>query len=110
MSTTAKPARTVIEDYVAALAAGDIDAVRASFAEDASWTLHGSLPLSGTWRGRDTIIDDFLSGALAYYEPGSIEFDVTSLIADGDVVAMEWTTRSRTRDGKPYVNGCIGVF
>ena len=36
--------------------------------------------------------------------------DVTSLLADGDRVAMEWTSRARNRDGEPYENFCIGVF
>jgi uncharacterized protein len=102
---------SVLRRYVAALQAGDAATVRDSFAEDATWTLHaGDLPLSGTWEGREAILDDFLGAALGYYEPGSIEIDVTAMIAESDHVVVEWTTRARTRAGVPYENGCLGVF
>ena len=32
------------------------------------------------------------------------------MIAEQDHVVMQWTSRARTRDGRPYENGCIGVF
>jgi uncharacterized protein len=103
--------REILNRYVAALQAGDEQTIRDSFAEDATWTLRaGDLPLSGTWHGRNAIIDDFLAGALGHYEPGSITLEVTGMIADGDEVALQWTTRARTRDGQPYENDCIGVF
>ncbi len=35
---------------------------------------------------------------------------MTSLTAEDDRVALEWTSRARTSDGEPYENHCIGVF
>jgi ketosteroid isomerase-like protein len=102
--------RETIERYVHALQHGDIRTVEASFAEDASWTLAGRLPLSGTWDGRDAIMTDFLGQIGALYEPGSVRIEVTSLTAEGDRVALEWTSRARTSDGEPYENHCAGVF
>jgi uncharacterized protein len=32
------------------------------------------------------------------------------MVAEGDVVAMEWISRARNRRGEPYENFCIGVF
>ena len=49
--TTTQETRTVVEAYVAALQRGDIEALRASFAPDATWWLRGDLPTSGTWTG-----------------------------------------------------------
>jgi uncharacterized protein len=104
-------AKEILKRYVAALQAGDEQTIRESFAEDATWTLQaGDLPTSGTWRGRGAILDEFLAGALNHYQPGSIDLEVTGTIADGDRVALQWTTRARTRDGRPYENECIGVF
>ncbi len=101
----------LLQRYVAALQSGDTDAVGAFFAEDATWTLHaGDLPMSGTWEGRDQIMDGFFGTAMANYEPGSVEIEVTAMIAEQDRVALQWTSRARTRDGRPYENGCIGVF
>jgi ketosteroid isomerase-like protein len=56
------------------------------FAEDASWTL------------------------AAGYEPGSVSLEATGLIAEDDRVVLQWTSRARTREGRPYENECIGVF
>jgi ketosteroid isomerase-like protein len=60
----------VLVRYVAAVQAGDADAKRELFAEDATWTIHaGQLAISGTWAGRDAIIDEFLAKAMAH-SPG----------------------------------------
>jgi uncharacterized protein len=109
MSTSAD-SKAVVERYVAAVEAGDAERVRDSFAEEATWTLRGELPISGTWVGRDAIVDGFLAAAIGFYEPGSVRLEVTSLTADADRVAVEWTSRARTRAGAPYENFCIGVF
>jgi len=103
--------QTVMTEYVAALQRGDADAVRAFFAENATWTLHaGDLPMSGTWTGRDVIMDEFFAIAMGNYEPGTIEIVVTAMLGEGDQVVLQWTTRTQTRDGRSYENGCIGIF
>jgi ketosteroid isomerase-like protein len=102
--------RTVIERYVAAVEQRDMETVRELFAEGATWWLGGELPLSGTWRGRDAILGDFLGSIPRLYDPDSISIEVTSLIADGDVVALEWTSRAVTAAGEDYENRCAGVF
>jgi uncharacterized protein (TIGR02246 family) len=103
-------AKTVLTRYVTAVEAGDGDAIRASFAEDATWTLAGDLPISGTWVGREAIIEEFLAAAMSHYEPGSVRLEITRMIAEGDNVALQWTSRARTLDAEPYENNCIGVF
>ena len=102
--------RTVLERYVAAVAERDMETVRDLFAEDATWWLGGELPLSGTWRGRDAILGDFLGSIPRLYQPETISIEITSLIAEGDVVAMEWTSRALTAAGEEYENQCAGVF
>ena len=54
--TTTDPA-AVVTRYIYAVRDGDSGAIRDSFAEDAIWDYPGDLPLSGTWRGRDSIVD-----------------------------------------------------
>ncbi len=104
-------AKNVLHRYVDAVSAGDQNAVRELFAEDATWTLHaGQLPISGTWAGRDSIIDEFLAGAMSRYEPGSVSLEITGMITEQDQVVLQWTSRARTHDGRPYENGCIGAF
>jgi uncharacterized protein (TIGR02246 family) len=102
--------RTVIERYVVAVEQGDVETVRELFAEDATWWLGGELPLSGTWRGRDAILRDFLGSIPRLYRPDSISIEVTSLIAEGETVVLEWTSRALTVAGEEYENQCAGVF
>jgi uncharacterized protein (TIGR02246 family) len=103
--------KQVVRRYLDALVAGDLDAVRDSFAEDAVWTIHGDLPIAGPWRGRDQIVDDFLTavgGAL--YEPGSVAFEFPTLLAEGDTAVLEWRVRARTARGGDYANAYCGLF
>jgi len=102
--------RTVLERYVAAVAERDMETVRDLFAEDATWWLGGELPLSGTWRGREAILGDFLGSIPRLYQPETISIEITSLIAEGDFAAMEWTSRALTTAGEAYENRCAGVF
>jgi uncharacterized protein len=103
--------KAVIRRYFDALQTADEEAIRPFFAEDATWTLRaGELPMSGTWEGRDTIIDGFFATAMGHYEPGSISLEITGMIAERDQVVLQWTSRARTRQGRSYENGCIGVF
>ena len=109
--TQSVDAKSVVRRYVTAVEAGDEVAIRAVFAEDAVWTIHaGDLPISGTWRGRDSVMGEFLMAALSYYEPGSVRLEITAMTAEQDRVVLQWTSRARTRSGRPYENGCIGVF
>ncbi len=108
--STSPDGRAVLEQYVTAVEAGDEQAIRDSFAEHAVWRLDGDLPISGTWRGREAIMGEFLATAMSYYEPGSVTLEITSIVADGEHVAMEWTSRARTIRGEPYENRCIGMF
>jgi len=108
--THTNDAKSVLQRYVAAVEGGDEDTIRDSFAETATWTLAGELPISGTWEGRDVIIDEFLATAMSNYEAGSVSLEITGMIADGHSVALQWTSRARTLDGEPYENECIGVF
>ncbi|MCX4685860.1 nuclear transport factor 2 family protein [Kitasatospora purpeofusca] len=110
-SQAAGDPRTVVVDYVNAVARGDLDAVTAAFTEDVTWTYPGDLPLSGVWRGRDAVVGDFLGGAGRLFAPGSaVEVTLTGVLADGDRVLAEWTSRGTTVHGLRYDNRCAGVF
>jgi ketosteroid isomerase-like protein len=107
---TTDPA-TVVTRYIHAVRDGDTEVIRASFAEDATWEYPGDLPLSGTWRGRDTIVNDFLGGLGTLFEAGeSPAIELTSILAAGGQVVAEWTSRATARGGAAYHNRNIGVF
>jgi ketosteroid isomerase-like protein len=105
--------KAVVTRYVEAVIAGDIDVIRESFAQDATWTYPGDVPvLSGTWTGRDTIVDDFLGAAAGrLFVPGSVTIELTWIIAEGDRVVAEWTSKAQAATGGgTYDNRNVGVF
>ena len=96
--------KAVVLGFLEALAAGDSDAARRAFAEDATWRYPASLGGPGVHRGRDAIFDVYFAVDERLYETGtrSYDFEVTSAVAEGDRVAVEMRHRGRTRDGRPY--------
>ncbi|MEC3951927.1 nuclear transport factor 2 family protein [Nocardia sp. CDC153] len=111
MSNTAET-RTVIENYIRALQTGEAVARRREFfTEDATWTLAGDLPTSGTWVGPDGIFEGFLPAMLARFDTTRpMSQEVRAVIADGDRAVAEWTTRATTAAGEQYVNDVVIAF
>jgi uncharacterized protein (TIGR02246 family) len=103
-------AKTVLRCYLDALTAGDLDAVAASFADDATWSVHGTMPLSGTRQGRDAIME-FLTSAGALYQPGTQSFTFGEITAEADRAVLEWRVRGiSSATGRKYDNAYCGVF
>jgi uncharacterized protein len=103
--------RNVVARYVDALQRGDIDALRASFAPKATWTIRGDIPVAGTWTGPDEILDGFLARVTATLDPAApVTQDLHRVIADGDHAVAEWTSHARARNGAPYDNDYAVVF
>ncbi len=103
--------RAVVCDYIAALQRGDVAALRESFAPDATWSLRGGLPVSGTWTGPDAIIDGFLAAMMTRLDARQpVSQELTTLVADGHTAVAEWTSRATTATGELYENDYAVVF
>ena len=88
-----------------------MDAVRATFAPDATWILRGGLPASGTWTSPDGIMDGLFPQIFGRLDPDvPVVQDVHRIIADGEYAVAEWTTHARTRDGRRYDSDYAGIF
>lgn len=106
----AADARAVLQRYLDALASDELAAIADSFTEDATWWIHGTLPLSGTKRGRCAIVD-FLISAGTLYQPGTQHFRFGEITADGDRAVLEWRVRgTASATGLAYDNAYCGVF
>src|SRR3954453_23376103 len=111
MSTHTETTRSVVAAYVAALQRGDLPALRASFAPDATWTLRGDVPVAGTWTGATEILDGFLADLVATLDPDApVSQDLHRIIADGAYAVAEWTSHARARSGATYANDYAVVF
>lgn len=103
--------RRVVADYVGALQRGDLDALRASFAPHATWTIRGDLPVAGTYTGASEILDGFLADVVATLDPRApVSQDLHRIIADGEHAVAEWTSHARARNGASYDNDYAVVF
>ncbi|MFF1878385.1 nuclear transport factor 2 family protein [Leifsonia sp. NPDC058230] len=108
--TNSTNTRTTMQRYLDALLSGDLPTIADSFAEDATWTIHGTLPLSGEYRGRSAIMK-FLISAGSLYSAGTQRFELGDLVVENDVAVLEWTvTGIGTATGSAYDNAYCGVF
>lgn len=108
---TTRDTTTTMRAYLEALLSGDVDRIRTYFAPDASWWIHGDLPLSGTYDGADAIMA-FLSAAMGQlFVPGTQRFHFGDLLVDGLTAVLEWNvTGTGTATGLRYDNDYCGVF
>jgi hypothetical protein len=103
-------AERVLRSYLDALTQGDLDRIADSFAEDARWLLHGTLPLAGVKQGRAEIMD-FLLSAGGLYQPGTQRFSFGDITAAGERAVLEWRVQGvAAATGKHYDNQYCGVF
>lgn len=102
--------KAVVEAYLEALIAGDFETARSLYAPDATWTLAGDLPLSGTWTGPDRILGEFVPAMRDRLEMESLEFEFEGVLGEGERVLAEWNTRGVSRTGRPYDQHCLAVF
>lgn len=103
-----KAAKEVATDFMQALWRGDVAEVDRLSTPDAVWVFQPGMPYAAeggrTWPLRDAlrrIIDDLFS---AFPEDTGFDVEVTSLIAEGDEVAIEYEARGTPRSGTPYHN------
>jgi ketosteroid isomerase-like protein len=65
-TNTSTDTTSVVERDFAAVEAGDGATIRQPFAGSVTWRLFGDMPFSRTWGGRDSIMDEFVAGALGF--------------------------------------------
>jgi uncharacterized protein len=95
--------KKLVQDAFAAWANGDGMAFFHLLAEDASWTVLGSCPISGTYVGRQRLVEDALTPQRAKLA-GPPTPTVLNLIAEGDTVVIQWVGKGTTKSGQPYNN------
>jgi uncharacterized protein len=90
-----------------ALAAGDVETVRASFAEDAVWHFPGRAFVCGDHQGPDAIVK-FLLGAVEYTE-GTFRLEPIAIASTGDYV-LSWQRITGTKGDRHLDETEVVVF
>ncbi len=88
----------------------DRDQAMEMFAEDATVWIAGNLPYSGTTQGKAKIIEKIYMPARTRMISGTKSLNIHSVITEGDLVVVEWTSRRTTVAGKDYQNDLCGIF
>jgi ketosteroid isomerase-like protein len=100
--------KAVVIRYIQAARDGMSAVIRDSFAPDATWEYPGDLPLSGIYRGVDAIVGEFLAAAGGLL--AAVRLEPGAVIAEGEMVAAEWSATGSSKDGTPYRNRNVGLF
>jgi uncharacterized protein len=95
--------KKIIQEAFAAWATGDGMAFFNLLADDATWTVLGSCPISGTYVGRQRLVEDALKPQREKLA-GPPTPTVTNLIAEGDMVVIQWVGKGITKRSVPYNN------
>ena len=95
--------KKLMQDAFTAWASGDGMAFFNLLAEDARWTVIGNCPISGTYMGRQQLIEVALKPQREKLA-GPPTPTVIRMIAEGNSVVIEWVGKATTKSGKPYNN------
>lgn len=98
-----------ISNMFAELSKGNGDAFLNALADDVSFTIIGSTKYSGTFKGKQELINKLLAPLNAQVE-GGMTITPDNLIADGDFVAMQARGKALSKNGKRYDNTYCHVF
>ncbi len=85
------------------LADGDSRPYAAILADDIRWTVIGSVKHSGTYEGKQSVLENLMVPVFSRIRDG-IQVTPRRFIAEDDYVVVEFTGQSATTDGKAYNN------
>ena len=95
--------KQVVIDFYEAGARGDMDACFALIADDITWRNIGSTKFSGTFEGKQALMENLLGPLFGQLKAG-IASTIDGLIAEGDRVVALTQGQAETHDGTPYNN------
>lgn len=101
--------RETVGKAFAAWAAGGQTFFDDVLAPDVVWTIKGSGPSAGVYRGRQELIDRAVK-PLSSQLKSPIRPTVHHLWAEGDHVVIHWDGEAVAKDGKPYRNSYVWIF
>jgi len=95
--------KQVVLDFYEAGARGDMDSCFALLTDDVSWTNIGSTKFSGTYAGKQALLEGLLGPLFGQLKSG-ITSKIERLVAEGDMVVAQTSGTAETIDGAPYNN------
>jgi hypothetical protein len=106
---TATENKQLLQHIFSELAQGNSRPLVEAMAEDCNWTVTGNNRWSGTYKGRQAVLDELLAVLRARIE-GRIKTIAHRFVAEGDFVVVEARGSNTTKAGKPYNNSYCFVM
>jgi ketosteroid isomerase-like protein len=103
MSMGAAENKQIMQHIFAAFAQGNPEPFLEHMAEDFRWTIIGTTKFSGTYQGKQTVIEKLLTPLIAQLD-GPIRVTPDRFIAEDDYAVMQGHGTATTKTGKPYNN------
>lgn len=101
--------KQLVLDFYEAGARGDMDACFALLADDITWTNVGTTKFSGTYTGKQALVEQLLGPLFGQLKAG-IASEIERLTAEDDVVVAQTAGTAETHDGIPYNNSYCQVI
>ncbi len=101
--------KQVVKAFYEAGARGDMDACFSLLADDITWINIGSTIFSGTYTGKQELIEQLLGPLFGRLKAG-ISSVIENLIAEGEFVVAQTSGIAETKEGKPYNNSYCQVI
>lgn len=101
--------KQVVLDFFAAGERGDMEACFALLADDITWTNIGTTSFSGSFVGKQTLIEQLIGPLFAQLKSG-ISSTIENLVGEGDVVVVQSSGTAETLEGEPYNNAYCQVM
>jgi len=100
--------REVIESFYEKLARNDVPGLWSLYAPDLVYTVTGTTPLSGTFRGLDEIREKLFVPVFSKVK--DLVLTPEQLVVEGDTVVALVRGQAKTAEGDPYCNRYAFVF
>jgi ketosteroid isomerase-like protein len=101
--------KQIVQQWFDCIARNDTEGLFALFADDIVYHLKGTMSLSGSYRGKQSIAEDFFIPWRKQID-GNLIVTVDELIGEGDRVVALGRGKAKTIFGLPYNNDYAFVF
>ena len=109
VDSTAERNRQFIAQAFEKWAAGGRTFFHDVLAPDATWTIKGTSPAAGSYKGRDAFLEQAVAPFAARLS-SPVRPTVKGIWADGDHVIVYWDGAATAADGAPYSNSYVWIF
>ncbi len=94
--------KRVVTEFFRVMSERDEPGMRKCMTRDVTWTLFGTLPVSGIHRGQDAIFRDIFGLWDKFESNGGGSQDITKMLAEDDSVSVECHITGNLKNGKRY--------